>query len=64
LTDADGGILMLFNSDDPSDIHRLLRPIHRSGFAFEISSTSNHAVSQVYGGARFSLIYSLRATAE
>jgi hypothetical protein len=64
LTDSDGGILMLFNSDDPSDIHRLLRPTHLSGFAFEISSTSNHAVSQVHGGERYSLIYSFRATAE
>lgn len=64
LTDDDGGILMLFNSEDPSDIHRLLRPTHRSGFAFEISSTSHHAVSQVHGGERYSLIYSFRAAVE
>jgi hypothetical protein len=64
LKDADGGVLMLFNSDDPSDIHRLLRPVHLSGFAFEISTTSNHAVSQIHGGERYSLIYSFRATAE
>ena len=61
LTDTDGGVLMLFNSDDPADIHKLLRPVNLSGFAFEISAASHHAVSQVHGGARYTLIYSLRA---
>ena len=37
LSDDDGGILMLFNSDDPADISRVMRPVHVSGFAFEIS---------------------------
>jgi 2OG-Fe(II) oxygenase superfamily len=61
LTDTDGGVLMLFNSDDPADIHKLLRPVNLSGFAFEISADSHHAVSQVHGGARYTLIYSLTA---
>lgn len=60
LSDADGGVLMLFNSENPEDVHRLLRPVHLSAFAFEISPASNHAVSQVYGGERYTLIYSLR----
>lgn len=61
LSDDDGGFLMLFNSDDPSDISRIMRPVHLSGFAFEISPASFHAVSQIHGGARYSIIYSLRA---
>lgn len=61
LSDDDGGFLMIFNSDDPADIARVMRPIHVSGFAFEISSASFHAVSEVHGGVRYSLIYSLCA---
>jgi hypothetical protein len=61
LSDDDGGFLMLFNSDDPADIDRVMRPVHLSGFAFEISPASFHAVSQVHGGVRYSLIYSLCA---
>ena len=52
---------MLFNSADPTDIHKLFRPVNLSGLLFEISAASHHAVSQVHGGARYSLIYSLRA---
>jgi hypothetical protein len=61
LSDDDGGFLMLFNSDNPADVHRVMRPTHLSGFAFEISPASFHAVSQVHGGVRYSLIYSLSA---
>jgi len=61
LSDDDGGFLMIFNSDDPSDIARVMRPVHVSGFAFEISPASFHAVSEMHGGVRYSLIYSLRA---
>jgi hypothetical protein len=64
LTDTDGGVLMLFNSNDPTNIHKLLHPLSLSGFAFEISADSHHAVSQVHGGERFSVIYSLRALAD
>jgi hypothetical protein len=61
LADADGGVLMLFNSDDAADIHRLLRPEHLSALAFEISPQSFHAVSQIHSGERYTIIYSLRA---
>lgn len=61
LSDDDGGFLMIFNSDDPADIARVMRPVHVSGFAFEISPASFHAVSEVHGGVRYSLIYSLCA---
>lgn len=61
LADSDGGFLMLFNSGDPSDVHRVLRPRHLSALAFEISPDSFHAVSEMHGGARYTIIYSLRA---
>lgn len=61
LTDSDGGFLMLFNSEDPADVHRVLRPQHMSALAFEISPISFHAVSEMHGGARYTVIYSLQA---
>jgi len=61
LSDDDGGFLMIFNSDNPTDIARVMRPVHVSGFAFEISPASFHAVSKLHGGVRYSLIYSLCA---
>jgi hypothetical protein len=64
LTDEDGGFLMLFNGDDPADIEKIMRPVHLSGFAFEISPASFHAVSQVHGGVRYSLIYSFSALSD
>ncbi len=60
LTDDDGGFLMLFNSGDPADVHRVLRPLHLSALAFEISTDSFHAVSEMHGGERYTVIYSLR----
>jgi Rps23 Pro-64 3,4-dihydroxylase Tpa1-like proline 4-hydroxylase len=56
--DANGGLLMFFNSSDPADIHRVLRPNHNSCVAFEISPNSNHAVTTIHGGERFTLVYS------
>jgi 2OG-Fe(II) oxygenase superfamily len=61
LADDDGGFLMLFNSGDPADVHRVLRPQHLSALAFEISPDSFHAVSEMHGGERSTVIYSLRA---
>jgi hypothetical protein len=61
LSDDDGGFLMIFKSDDPADIAGVMRPVHLSGFAFEISPASFHAVSEVHGGVRYSLIFSLSA---
>lgn len=64
LSDADGGVLMLFNSDEPTDIHKLLRPVHLTGLAFEISAKSYHAVSEVYRGARYTIVFSLHSVAD
>jgi Rps23 Pro-64 3,4-dihydroxylase Tpa1-like proline 4-hydroxylase len=56
--DEDGGFLIFFNSPNPEDIHRVFRPIHNSVVIFAISPSSNHAVSTVYSGERFTLVYS------
>ena len=63
LDDEAGGFLMLFGSDDPADVQRVLRPTSRSGFAFEISERSFHAVSAVHGSLRYSVVYSFVAHA-
>jgi len=56
--DEDGGLLLLFNGPHPADIHKVFRPIHNSAIAFVVSPTSNHAVSAIHGGERFTLVYS------
>lgn len=56
--DEDGGLLLLFNSSDPADIHKAFRPIHNSAIGFVVSPASNHAVSLIHGGERFTLVYS------
>jgi Rps23 Pro-64 3,4-dihydroxylase Tpa1-like proline 4-hydroxylase len=56
--DDNGGLLMFFNSSEPSDIHRVIRPNHNSCAAFEISSASNHAVTTIHGGERYTLVFS------
>lgn len=56
--DEDGGLLLLFNSADPADIHRAFRPLHNSAIGFAVTPTSNHAVSTIHGGERFTLVYS------
>jgi Rps23 Pro-64 3,4-dihydroxylase Tpa1-like proline 4-hydroxylase len=56
--DENGGALMLFNSKEPSDVHRILRPIHNSGLLFEISPDSLHAVAPIHRGERFTLVMS------
>lgn len=59
----DGGVLLLFGSAQPGDICRAVKPSHRSGFAFEISPNSFHAVSRMVSGERYTLVYSFRAVA-
>lgn len=58
LVDEDGGFLMLFNSDNPRDVHKIFRPVHLSGLAFEISSKSFHAVSRMHGSVRYTIVFS------
>ena len=56
-----GGFLMLFDSGDPVDVHRVLMPLSGSVIGFEISEKSSHAVSKVLDGERFAVVYSLYA---
>ena len=63
LDDNAGGFLMLFGSKDPQDVKRVLRPTNLSGFAFEISDHSYHAVSTVHSSIRYSVVYSFCAHA-
>ena len=55
-----GGLLMLFGSEDPEDVSKVIIPRHGDGLAFEISPRSFHAVSQVRGENRYTLVYSFR----
>lgn len=59
--DENGGFLLFFNSSDPADVHRIFRPIHNSSVGFAISPKSNHAVSTIHGGERYTLVYSFYA---
>ncbi len=61
LDDGDGGFFMLFDSDDASDVHRILRPLSGTAIGFAIGPTSHHAVSQVHGGTRYTIVYSFHA---
>lgn len=59
--DENGGFLLFFNSSDPKDIHRVIRPVHNSSAGFAISPKSNHAVSTIHDGERYTLVYSFYA---
>ena len=61
LRDEDGGLFMLFDSCDPRDVHRIIRPVGGTGIGFEIGEHSNHAVSKLHGGERYTLVYSFYA---
>lgn len=56
--DENGGMLIFFNSQNTSDIHKIFRPLHTSAVGFSISPNSLHAVSTIHGGERFTLVYS------
>lgn len=53
-----GGLLMLFDNEAPISIHRAILPIHNTGFIFEISKKSLHAVSTIKKGNRYTLVIS------
>ena len=50
---SQGGLLMLFGAAEPESLQGVLLPVHGSGFAFEISPKSFHAVSSIVGGERY-----------
>jgi hypothetical protein len=53
-----GGMLLLFQRPEPEAVSRMIRPVSRSALGFAISPDSHHAVSTVYKGQRFTLVYS------
>ena len=55
-----GGLLMLFGSDEAADVRTIVLPEHRSCFAFEIGPESYHAVSRIIHGDRYTLVYTFR----
>lgn len=57
---SQGGLLMLFGSEAPASLQNILLPVHGSGFAFEISPKSFHAVSSINSGERYTLVYTFR----
>jgi Rps23 Pro-64 3,4-dihydroxylase Tpa1-like proline 4-hydroxylase len=59
-TAEQGGLLMLFGSEMPESLQNVLLPLHCSGFAFEISPASFHAVSSIKAGERYTLVYTFR----
>ena len=60
-TDDHGGLLVLFGSEDPADIASIVKPLHNTAFGFAVSRASNHAVSRVHQGQRYTLVYSFKA---
>lgn len=56
--DEYGGFLIFFKSADPSDLHKVFRPVHNSAVGFAITPESYHAVSTLHAGERFTLVYS------
>ncbi len=59
--DENGGILMLFASDDAADLVKAFRPQHDTGFAFAIGPGSHHAVTPIASGDRYTLVFSFYA---
>lgn len=55
-----GGLLMLFADGIPESLAAVVMPTHLSGFAFEISPISYHAVSSIKDGERYTVVYTFR----
>lgn len=55
-----GGFLMLFNSMNSEDVSKIIAPFNNTGFGFEISPKSFHAVSTVYSFSRYTLVYTFK----
>lgn len=61
-TDLHGGYFMLFHSPKVEDVAKVIRPLHNSAIAFEISRKSHHAVSQIHGLDRYSIVYTFKGS--
>lgn len=62
--EENGGLFIFFNSSNPDDICKVVKPLSNSAIGFAISEKSNHAVSKVYDLERYSLVYSFRERIE
>jgi len=62
--EENGGLFIFFNSSNPDDICKVVKPLSNSAVGFAISEKSNHAVSKVYDLERYSLVYSFRERIE
>ncbi|HXB67814.1 MAG TPA: cyclophane-containing peptide 2OG-Fe(II) oxygenase YhhC [Candidatus Acidoferrales bacterium] len=60
-SELNGGLLMLFRGPAVDTLEDVITPKSRSAFGFEISAASYHAVSQVYEGDRYTLVFSFYA---
>ena len=60
-TDANGGLFVIFSSDDAEDVYRVITPLHNSAVGFAILGNSHHAISTIHNDARYSLICSFRS---
>ena len=56
--EQNGGYLMLFRGDSVESVDCIIPPYSRSGFGFEISHSSHHAVSKVHSGNRYTIVFS------
>ena len=55
--DTYGGHLVLLSGPTVQDVHRILRPINKFGFAFECGEKSFHCVVKVKDGNRYTFVY-------
>lgn len=58
--EENGGYLMLFNSRNPQDVSKLVRPVHNTAIGFAISPRSFHAVSRVNDFTRYTIVYTFK----
>jgi hypothetical protein len=56
--DSFGGHLLMFLDREGRQIANIIRPLHNSGVAFALSSSSYHAVNNVKAGIRYSIVFS------
>lgn len=56
--DENGGLLLFFKGSGSGAVEKVIRPVHNSAVGFEISPKSNHAVTTIHSGERYTVVYS------
>ena len=59
-----GGYFMVFEKNDVESLIKVVEPMCSVLQGFEISQNSHHAVSEIHGGERFTIIYSFYGQSE